>query len=116
MRIGVLQEPVRGLLAAQGILAALVALALALVWRAVPPEGVKLHGTIDTGVDLLGSRRDLLWIFTLAVGILGGNAWLASWIRRREPVAALFLLSSTVPLLCGLLGALLFIFLLNRPR
>lgn len=111
-----LLKPVRLLLAVQGFLAVLVALALARVWRAVPPEGVKLHGTIDQGVDLIGSRRDLLWILALAVGIVGGNAWLSFWLRRREPVAALFLLGSTVPLLGALLGALLFIFLLNRPR
>lgn len=108
-------RPVRLLVLAQGALALAFLVTLLVVWRGLPAESVKLHGNIDTGVDLLGRRPELLWLLSVAVAITAGNAGLAAWLKRREPVAALFLLAATVPLLAGLTGALVFIALLNRP-
>lgn len=85
-----------------------------MTWRRVPVEGAKLHGNIDVGVDLLGDRHDLLWVAFAATVIATGNLGLASWLRVKQPVAAMFLLASTVLLLGGLAGGLLFISSLNR--
>lgn len=88
----------------------------AFVWRAVPLEGVKLHGNVDTGIDLLGSRSDILWIAVAGSTMASWNMILALVLRNRERLASLFLLGTTVPVLLGFSGALWFIFLLNAPR
>lgn len=98
------------------VLALAFVVAFLLVWRGLPVENVKLHGNVDTGVDLLGMRRELFWVAATATLVTAGNAGLAAWLKAREPVAALFLLSVNVPLLAGLLGALVFIYFLNAPQ
>jgi hypothetical protein len=87
-----------------------------LVWRSVPAEGVKLHGNIDTGVDLLGARSDILWIAAAGTAVTLGNMVLALVLRNREWLASYFLLGTTVLLLLGFSGALWFISLLNAPQ
>lgn len=111
-----LPRPVRLLLWAIVILTAVWIMAFTVLWRSLPVGGVKLHGNIDTGVDLLGNRADLLWIAAAAGFLVGVNSALAAWLRYREPLAALFLLSAIPALLVGLMGALRFVYLLNTPR
>lgn len=110
----ILGHPLRTLLCAEAILCVLFLASAVLVWRAVPAEGVKLHGNIDTGIDLLGSRSDIVWIAFTGVGAALGNGALALWLRKRERLASLFLLGTTVPVLLGFSGTLWFIFLLNQ--
>lgn len=111
----ILGHPLRLLFYAEAVLFALFLGSSVLVWRAVPTEGVKLHGNIDTGIDLLGSRSDVVWIAFTGVGAALGNGALALWLRKRERLASLFLLGTTGLVLLGFSGALWFIFLLNRP-
>lgn len=86
------------------------------LWRSVPEEGVKLHGTISTGVDLLGSRTDLLWVGGLGALAVVGNGLLAWLVAPRESVAAMYLLVVTAAVLVLLVGVLLFLADLNRLR
>lgn len=111
-----LPREVRILLLASATLAVLWVTAFIVLWRFLPVEGVKLHGNIDTGVDLLGTRADLLWIAATTGLFVGVNSALAAWLRHREPVAALFLLGTVPVLLVGLLGALFFVYHLNAPQ
>lgn len=111
-----LPRPVRVLCMASAALALTWAIAFSVVWRSLPADGVKLHGNIDTGVDLLGTRGDLLWIAAAAGLFVVANGTLAAWLRYREPVAALFLLGAVPVLLMSLLGALFFVYHLNAPR
>lgn len=108
-------RPLRLVLIADGLLALLFLALLTVAWRTLPADGVKLHGNIDTGVDLLGRRVELLWVAVAAALIVLGNGGLAAWLRTRQPAAAAFLLGSTVPLLIGFVGVLLFVLSLNRP-
>lgn len=109
-------DPQRALRSGVVALAVLFLLAFFTTWHTLPPEGVKLHGNIDTGVDLFGSRTDLFWLLAAGGGMAVLNIAGSVWLKRREPVAALFLLGMTPVVLLGLLGALLFIYLLNKPR
>lgn len=109
-------RPVRILLLASATFTIVWVIAFVAVWRSLPVDGVKLHGNIDTGVDLLGNRGDLLWVAAAAGFVVGVNGALAVWLRHREPVAALFLLGAVPALLGGLLGALQFVYHLNTPR
>jgi hypothetical protein len=104
------------LLGAEVFLLFLLAGSAALVWRSVPTEGVKLHGNIDTGIDLLGSRSDILWVTVAGTGAAIGNVALAFWLKQRERLASFFLLGTTLAVLLGFTGALWFIWLLNRPQ
>lgn len=110
----ILGHPLRALLCAEAVLFVLFLWFSVLVWRAVPVEGVKLHGNIDTGIDLLGSRSDIVWIAFTGAGAALGNGALALWLRKRERLASLFLLGTTVLVLLGFSGTLWFIFLLNQ--
>lgn len=83
------------------------------VWHSLPTEGVKLHANIDTGIDIFGQRKELFWLFGIAVSTVVGNTLLAKTLRQSQPLAAGLFLGSTVPLLVGFLGALLFIARLN---
>lgn len=111
-----LKKPASLFLLAEAVLAVIFVASFIALWRTVPTDSVKLHGNIDTGVDLLGRRVELAWVAATAALVTLGNGGLALWLRSREPVAALFLLGSTAPLLAGLTGALLFISFLNTPR
>jgi len=71
---------------------------------------------VNTGVDLLGTRRDLLWIAALGSAVFVGNSLLAWTIAPRESAAAMFLLGATIPVLLLLLGATGFLAGLNRLR
>lgn len=104
----------RFLLTGDALLYVVFLLGFILTWRMFPAEGVKLHGNIDTGVDLFGDRRELLWLTALATAVAFGNPLLALWARTRDRAAATFLIGSTLPLLAGFLGALVFLFKLNR--
>ncbi len=112
----VLAHPARALLIAEAALFLAFLASASVVWRAVPAESVKLHGNIDTGIDLLGSRSDILWVVASGVVTSLGNGALALWLWRREQLASLFLLGTTVIVLLGFTGATWFIFLLNRPQ
>lgn len=110
-----LPKTARVTLAVIGLLIGALAVSTIIIWRRLPVEGVKLHGNIDVGIDLLGTRNDALWVFMSAVVIVVANLGLAVWLQTRETLAAVFLLGTTIPLLVGLTGALWFIFLLNQP-
>lgn len=110
------ERPLRALLLAELALFTFFAVSATLVWRSVPTEGVKLHGNIDTGIDLSGNRSDILWIAAAGTLLTLGNAALALALRNHEWLASLFLLGTTVPVLLGFSGALWFIFFLNTPR
>lgn len=110
-----LPKPVRLLLILEAVLLFAFAVLFTYAWRQLPPEGVKLHGNIDTGVDLLGRKVELVWVAALAALVTVGNSGLAAWLKSRDPAAALFLFGSTLPLLAGFAGALLFILRLNAP-
>lgn len=92
----------------------LFVIALAAAWRTFPADGVKLHGNIDTGVDLFGARAELLWLLAAATGVAAGNTGLALWARAREPAAALFLLGTAIAILLSFFGVLAFLLFLNR--
>ena len=85
------------------------------VWRTLPSDGIKLHANIDTGIDLFGSRQELLWLVGMFIAMTGGNTFLAAVLRRQQPLAAVFLFGATLPLLIGFLGVLAFILKLNLP-
>lgn len=89
-------------------------LGFGLLWIRLPAEGVKLHATIDTGIDLYGNRVELLWILALAIVMVGGNTALALSLRRTSPFASALLVGATIPLLLGFLGAVAFIASLNQ--
>jgi hypothetical protein len=84
------------------------------LWKVVPHEGVKLHGTVDLGVDLLGSKNDLLWFGGFGGAIFLINVLLALLLARREKVASLYLLFATGMIFFLLIGTLLFLFRLNK--
>lgn len=84
------------------------------LWRVVPQEGVKLHGTVDLGVDLLGGKNDLLWFGSFGGAIFLINVLLALILVRREKIAALYLLFATGMIFLLLIGTLLFLFRLNK--
>ncbi len=109
-------HPFATLLGAEALFLLLLAGSAAAVWRSVPTEGVKLHGNIDTGIDLLGSRSDILWVTVAGTGAATGNVVLALWLKQRERLASFFLLGTTLAVLLGFTGALWFIWLLNRPQ
>lgn len=90
------------------------ALMFSWLWRVVPQEGVKLHGTVDLGVDLLGNKNDLLWFGGFGGAIFLINVLLAFILARREKVASLYLLFVTGLLFLLLIGTLLFLFRLNK--
>lgn len=90
--------------------------AFVFVWRSLPSDGIKLHANTDTGIDLFGSRQELLWLIGMFIAIIGGNTLLAAALRRQQPLAAVFLLGATLPLLIGSLGVLAFILKLNLPQ
>lgn len=80
----------------------------------VPQEGVKLHGTVDLGVDLLGGKNDLLWFGGFGGAIFLINVLLAFFLVRREKVASLYLLFATGMIFLLLIGTLIFLFRLNK--
>jgi len=96
------------------LLLAVYSAMLYLLWRVVPHEGVKLHGTVDLGVDLLGSKNDLLWFGGFGGAIFLINVLLALLLARREKVASLYLLFATGMIFFLLIGTLLFLFRLNK--
>lgn len=109
-----LARPVRTLFFIEGVLFLCFAGGITWLWRSLPEEGVKLHGNIDTGVDLLGTRQDLLWIAVLGAVVYLGNGALAWLVSPREHAAAVFLVASTIPVLLLLIGAVLFLARLNQ--
>lgn len=84
------------------------------LWRVVPQEGVKLHGTVDLGVDLLGGKNDLLWFGGFGGAVYLINVLSALVLARREKVACLYLLIATGMIFCVLIGTILFLFRLNK--
>lgn len=116
VRVRDLPKALKALLLTELALVLLLAGSAYVVWRAVPTEGVKLHGNIDTGIDLLGNRSDILWIAAAGIAMALGNVTLALMVRGRERLASLFLLGTAAPILFGFSGILWFIFLLNAPR
>lgn len=84
------------------------------MWLKLPAEGVKLHGTVDVGVDLLGGKNDLVWLAGLALVIYAGNNLLALFLRKREQVASLYLLISTGLIMVLLIGTVVFLASLNK--
>ena len=93
----------------------LFSVGFALLWRALPAEGVKLHANIDTGVDLFGTRAEFSWLAGIAVAMIIGNMVLALRLRHAQPAAAAMFFSATIPILLGFLGVLVFIASLNFP-
>lgn len=81
--------------------------------RILPEDGVKLRGTVETGVDLLGSRNELWWILGFGAAIFSGNTFLAFIVRRFEHVASLYLLCAIPPVLLIASAALVVILALN---
>lgn len=80
----------------------------------LPDEGVKLHGNVDTGVDLLGTRDDLWWLAGIGGAIVLVNGALARFLAPRDAVASLFLFGTTLGVLVLLLVNLLVIAHMNR--
>lgn len=111
-----LAKPVLAALLAVIILTFAVTASTVIIWRQLPAEGVKLHGNIDVGIDLLGTRNDVLLILGGALVVVIANLVLAAWLQNREKLAAQFLLGTTVIFLAGINGALWFIFFLNQPQ
>ena len=106
----------RMLLSGGGILFLMFLVGLAWLSRSLPEEGIKLHANVDTGVDMLGTRQDLLWIAVLGTAVFVGNSVLAWILAPREHAAMFFLLGATIPVLLLLLGSLVFLAGLNRIR
>jgi hypothetical protein len=104
----------RVLLWVEGALLVILCSTLFWLWRSLPDEGVKLHGNVDTGVDLLGARRDLLWVGAFGVLVVTINATLAWIVAPREEAAPLFLIGMSLPILALLLAAVFFLARLNR--
>lgn len=88
--------------------------ALFWLWKSLPNEVVKLHGTVDNGVDLLGTRNDVLWIGGLAALIFMVNSVLAWLILKKEKLASLYLLVATVPIMVIFIGIIVFLANLNK--
>lgn len=84
--------------------------------QVLPAEGVKLRGTVDTGVDLLGMRSDIWWIAAFASLVYVGNTTIAILLYRYERVASLFLLAALIPLLLLTCAAIISILLLNAEQ
>jgi len=80
----------------------------------LPVEGVKLHGTVDVGVDLLGNRNDLIWLASLGILIFFGNCVLSVLLAKREKVAALYLLIATALIQVLLIGTVIYLVNLNN--
>lgn len=112
-----MQHPFRALAVTDGVLWALFLALFLRLLRLIPGEGVKLHGNIDTGVDLYGPKQDLWWLPGMVIALLAVNGVLARWTRvRGELLATWFLLGTTVPILLGAVGAVVFLTVLNaRP-
>ncbi len=102
------------LLAIEAALLALLIGGLGVLVAALPEEGVKLHGNVNTGVDLLGSRNDLLWVGVFGLLVFLGNTLLAWVVAARERAAAYFLVSASMPVLLLLIGVTAFLAKLNR--
>lgn len=116
MRLITLQQfpkPVRLLALWVTLLSAVFGVGFFALWRTLPQEGVKLHATIDTGVDLLGTRAEFGWLAGIAATIVVGNTLLALRLRSSQPAAAVMLFATTIPILVGFLGVLLFLLNLN---
>lgn len=84
------------------------------LWKILPAEGVKLHGNINTGIDLLGRRDDLAWFGGMAVIIYLSNSLLAFLFSRREKIATLYLLIATSLIMALLLATLVFLVMINN--
>ena len=61
---------------------------LCFLWFKLPMEGVKLHGTVDSGVDLLGAKNDLFWFGGFGFTVFVFNNGLAFFMLKREKLAS----------------------------
>lgn len=84
------------------------------LWKALPDEAVKLHGTVENGVDLLGTKNDVLWIGGLALLVFLVNSILAGLTLKREKIASLYLLVATMPIMAIFIGVIAFLADLNK--
>ena len=112
------KQPGRGLLPKITIISffllAVFFLLLGSLWVRLPAEGVKLHGTVDIGIDLLGTKKDVLWFGVFAVTIFLFNMGLALVMVKREKLASIYLVASTGIVLLLLIGTMVFLMRLNR--
>lgn len=79
----------------------------------LPDEGVKLHGNVDTGVDLLGTRNELWWLAGIGGAVVAVNGILARFLAPRDAVAVLFLFGTTIAVLVLFLVSLLVVAQMN---
>jgi len=96
------------------VLFAIFFVLLGLLWVRLPVEGVKLHGTVDIGVDLLGTRNDLFWFVWFGLVVFVFNMSLAFVMIKREILASVYLVSATGIVCSLLIVTMLFLFRLNK--
>lgn len=87
---------------------------LALFWLKAPVDGVKLHGTVDIGIDLLGAKNDLIWFGVFGVLVFLVNMSLAFAMAKREFIASIYLIVATGLIFLLLIGTIFFLLKLNR--
>lgn len=87
---------------------------LAFLWIRLPTEGVKLHGTVDIGVDLLGTKNDLFWFGGFGLAVFVVNMSLSLVMVKRERIASIYLVASTGIVFFLLICTMLFLIKLNR--
>ena len=84
------------------------------LWLKLPNEGVKLHGTVDLGVDLLGTRNDLIWFGGFGIAIFVINTLLGIILAKWDRIASMYLVVATGLIFMLLVATILFLFRLNR--
>lgn len=84
------------------------------LWLKLPLEGVKLHGTVDIGVDLLGTKNDLSWFGVFGISVFALNLFLAYAMAKKEKIASLYLVVATGLIFILLIGTVFFLMNLNR--
>lgn len=84
------------------------------MWLKLPAEGVKLHGTVDVGVDLLGTKNELGWFGLFGLAVFCINMLLVVILAKRETLAALYLTVATGLIIFFLIVTAFFLLRLNR--
>ncbi|MDO8511799.1 MAG: hypothetical protein Q7S57_00865 [bacterium] len=84
------------------------------MWTKLPADGVKLHGTVDVGVDLLGTRNEIGWFGIFGLAVYSVNMLLAFILVKREKIATLYLVVATGLIIFFLIVTAFFLMRLNR--
>lgn len=84
------------------------------LWLSLPKGGIRLHGTVAGGVDLLGGRNELGWLGGLGMLVLTVNSLLAWYLWKKESVASYYLLAAMIPVYILFIAVVIFLADLNN--